>query len=109
MRSIGRAWAVLGSMLVLLGPLTALAQQLSRPGRAPGTTPGWDAHAQHGTLKGWRFTWLKGDVARGRRAFAMFDGGYRPAPAVTENVMRPTLWRGRGCGDDRRGVTDVVL
>jgi sulfur-oxidizing protein SoxX len=74
MRAVGPAWAlVLGSMLVLLVPLTALAQEPSRPGRAPGATPGGDPHAQHGTPKGWRFTWPNGDVAKGRQAFAKFE------------------------------------
>jgi mono/diheme cytochrome c family protein len=99
MRPIGRAWAVRGSMLALLGPLTALAQQPSRPGRAPGATPGGDPHAQHGTPKGWRFTWPKGDAAKGRQAFAKFECyACHEVDYFAESVINPgaVIERGKG-------------
>ena len=68
-----QACAFLGLAAVTLGPLAAPAQQPAQPGRAPRPAPGGDPHAQHGTPKGWRFTWPKGDVVKGRAAFAKFE------------------------------------
>jgi L-cysteine S-thiosulfotransferase len=48
-----RACAYLASATIMLSPLVV--------------------PAQHGTPKGWRFTWPKGDVAKGRAAFAKFE------------------------------------
>lgn len=71
MRPVSRALIVLGSLLLLLGPLAALGQQPSRSRSAP--PPGGEPHAQHGTPKGWRFTWPNGDAVKGRQAFAKFE------------------------------------
>jgi mono/diheme cytochrome c family protein len=57
----------------MLSPLAAPAQQPSQPGLAPRSAPGGDPHAQHGTPTGWRFTWPKDDVAKGRAAFTKFE------------------------------------
>jgi mono/diheme cytochrome c family protein len=68
-----RACAYLASAAIILSPLVAPAQQPSQPLRAPRPAPAGDPQAQHGTPKGWRFTWPKGDVAKGRAAFAKFE------------------------------------
>jgi mono/diheme cytochrome c family protein len=91
-----RQWACacLASAAIMLSPLTAPAQQSSQPGRAPRPAPGGDPHAQHGTPKGWRFTWPKGDIAKGRAAFAKFEcyachevkGETFPAPREPDKV-----------------------
>lgn len=73
MRPRRQVCVIVGLVATLLSPVTALGQQPSRPGRAPGANPGADPHAQHGTPKGWRFTWPKGDAAKGRQAFAKFE------------------------------------
>ena len=65
--------ALLGLTAVALNVVTAVAQQPSRPGRATQPAPAQDPPAQHGTPKGWRFTWPKGDVERGRAVFAKFE------------------------------------
>ena len=67
------ACALLGLTVVALNVVTAFAQQPSRPGRAPLPAPTSDLHAEHGTPQGWRFTWPKGDMERGRAAFAKFE------------------------------------
>lgn len=65
-------WALALGLVVALG--AANAQQGTRaPARpqTPGaTTPG---HAEHGTPAGWKFTWPKGDPAKGRQVFAKFE------------------------------------
>lgn len=62
------AWAALGLMVVMIGAFPALAQQ---PAHKP--PAGGDPHVQHRTPTGWRFTWPKGNVARGRETFAKFE------------------------------------
>jgi len=89
-----RACTIASLVAASLGPVAAVAQQPSRPDRAQGATPGGDPHAQHGTPKGWRFTWPKGDVAKGRDTFAKFEcyachevqGEKFPAPREPGNV-----------------------
>jgi cytochrome c1 len=64
---------VLALAAAVLGAAGVAAQPPSPPARTPKPAPGGDPHAEHGTPKGWRFTWPKGDVARGRAAFARFE------------------------------------
>lgn len=52
-----------------LGVLESDAQP--RGGR-PAPPPS-GAHREHGTPKGWKFAWPKGDPARGREAFVKFE------------------------------------
>lgn len=48
------------------------AQQPARRSGQPATPP-TGGHEAHGTPAGWRFTWPKGDPARGREAFVKFE------------------------------------
>ena len=62
--------------VVLLASSVAAAtgQQPARPGRsaqAPAARP--QPHGEHGTPEGWKFTWPKGDAARGREVFAKLE------------------------------------
>ena len=61
--------AVAALLMPALGPVSA--QQ--RPDRStPAVSPA-RPHDQHGTPKGWKFTWPKGDPARGRAVFAKLE------------------------------------
>lgn len=71
---MGRDHVTTGLALVALLALTipsAWAQQ--RPIRsAPAVNP-TAPHDQHGTPKGWKFTWPQGDPAKGRAVFAKLE------------------------------------
>lgn len=98
------ALAVAGTVLVLFGGvMTAwvmLAQaQPTPPPRSSGATPeGTRAPDHHGTPEGWKFTWPKGDPARGRQVFAKMEcyschevkGERFPAP-TEEGKVGPEL------------------
>ena len=62
------AVAALGVVTALSVLLPASAQQ--RPG--PPTSPS-RGHEQHGTPKGWKFTWPKGDPTKGRAVFVKLE------------------------------------
>ena len=69
--------------LVVGGAVSIRAQQ----------QPGMD-HEEHGTAKGWKFAWPKGDPAKGREVFAKLEcyschevrGETFPAPSEKEKV-----------------------
>ena len=77
------------TLLIALPP--ASAQQ--RPGSSVSPSRG---HEQHGTPTGWKFTWPKGDPAKGRAVFAKLEcyrchevhGEKFPAPSEKGKVAR---------------------
>jgi mono/diheme cytochrome c family protein len=81
---------------LLLGVLALAAEaQQPRPGSRPRVTPkAADPHAGHGTPKGWKFAWPRGDATRGRDVFVKFEcyschevkGESFPAPSDTGKV-----------------------
>ena len=67
----GRQALVAVSLLAwALGSSTSASAGQQRGDRA---APPAGAHEGHVTPKGWRFTWPKGDPAKGREAFAKFE------------------------------------
>ena len=82
--------------IALLASVTALApigiEAQPRGGRP--AAPASGAHDGHGTPKGWKFAWPKGDPVKGRETFAKFEcyachevkGETFPAPNNNENV-----------------------
>ncbi len=63
--------ALLAAALLSLGPLSAPAQQPPTPAPprpAPPASP--PLHGDHGTPKGWKFSWPEGEPAEGREVFA---------------------------------------
>jgi hypothetical protein len=84
-----------GAIAVVAWALASLA--LTSDGQTPGgrgTSLPAGAHEGHGTPKGWRFMWPKGDPSKGREAFAKFEcyachevkGDTLPAPNSKGNV-----------------------
>lgn len=90
---------LLAAALLSLGPLSAPAQQPPKPAH-PGPAPpaGTPPHGDHGTPTGWKFSWPKGDPAKGREAFAKLEcyschevkGETFPAP-TEEGKVGPEL------------------
>ena len=86
--------AVLTCGIVTGGTLVAAdAHPTPRPGRAgPAVAP--VASGEHGTPKGWKFTWPKGDPVKGRAAFVKLEchschevtGETFPAPSEAAKV-----------------------
>jgi cytochrome c1 len=85
----------LAVIAVLAGLLVSLIS--ASDGQTPGgqqTAPPSGVHESHGTPKGWRFKWPKGDPVKGRVAFAKFEcyachevsGETFPGPKDTDNV-----------------------
>jgi mono/diheme cytochrome c family protein len=71
MRRPGRVIAALAVAVLMTASQPVSAQQ--RPDRsAPPASPS-SPHEQHGTPKGWTFTWPKGDPAKGRAVFAKLE------------------------------------
>jgi cytochrome c1 len=60
------------AVLLVCSVVVAAAQQPVTPGRA-GQAPAVRPHGDHGTPEGWKFTWPKGDAARGRKVFAKLE------------------------------------
>jgi mono/diheme cytochrome c family protein len=54
---------------VASGPALSTAQQPAKPRPAPRTQP----HGDHRTPAGWKFSWPKGDPAKGRAVFAKLE------------------------------------
>jgi cytochrome c len=52
--------------------LVAIGSEAQPRGGRP-ATPAAGAHGEHGTPKGWKFAWPKGDPGRGREAFAKLE------------------------------------
>ena len=84
---------VAATVLALIAALGVTGSEAQpRGGRPP--APATDPHKEHGTPKGWKFTWPKGDPVRGREAFAKFEcyachevkGETFPAPNETGKV-----------------------
>lgn len=65
--------ALLAAALLSLGPLSAPAQQPPKPARDQAPPAIAPPHGDHGTPKGWKLTWPKGDPAKGREAFAKLE------------------------------------
>jgi cytochrome c553 len=68
-----RAFALAG-VLLALSVAVATGQQPAKPARpaqAPAARP--QPHGDHGTPEGWKFTWPKGDPAKGRKVFAKLE------------------------------------
>lgn len=68
-RAVGIAVLVLASAVAV-----AAAQQPAKPGapaRPPQARP--QPHGDHGTPEGWKFTWPKGDPAKGRQVFSKLE------------------------------------
>jgi sulfur-oxidizing protein SoxX len=93
MTGSGRATAAL-AVAVLLTPALHSVSAQQRPDRsAPATSPS-RPHEQHGTPKGWKFTWPKGDPMKGWRVFAKLEcyschevrGAKFPLPKERENL-----------------------
>jgi mono/diheme cytochrome c family protein len=63
----------LGLAVLMAAAVVPAGAQQPRPG--PGRTPAAvkDPHAGHGTPKGWKFTWPKGDPAKGREIFEKLE------------------------------------
>jgi len=93
-RASCRAAVALITAVVAYTASPVLAQQPTRPGRAPAQRPAPDPHAGHGTPKGWKFTLPKGDPAKGREVFAKLEcyachevkGEKFPAPRDKDRV-----------------------
>lgn len=64
-----RALALAG-VLLASSVAAATGQQPAKPGR-PAQAPA--ARPQHRTPEGWKFTWPKGDAAKGRKVFAKLE------------------------------------
>jgi len=92
MRGSGGVTAAL-AVAVLLIPAAHPVSAQTRPGSAPGASPSRPPE-QHGTPKGWKFTWPKGDPVKGRAVFAKLEcyschevrGEKFPAPTEKEKV-----------------------
>jgi mono/diheme cytochrome c family protein len=93
MTGSGRVTVAL-TVAVLLMPAFHPPSAQQRPDRsAPGASPS-RPHEQHGTPKGWKFTWPNGDPAKGRAVFAKLEcyschevrGEKFPAPKEREKV-----------------------
>jgi len=93
MTGTGRVIVAL-TVTVLLMPAFHPPSAQQRPDRlATGASPS-RPHEQHGTPKGWKFTWPKGDPAKGRAVFAKLEcyschevrGEKFPAPKEREKV-----------------------
>ena len=66
--------ALLLATAVELEPRWAIAQQPSKPRPTPSPSRGAaQPHGEHGTPKGWKFSWPKGDPAKGREVFAKLE------------------------------------
>lgn len=66
----GIAASVVAGLLLVssLGEALQRARRDGRPAAAPAA-----GHEAHGTPEGWRFTWPKGNPAKGREVFAKFE------------------------------------
>jgi mono/diheme cytochrome c family protein len=66
-----RVTAGLAAAVMLIALVPASAQQrLDRSAPVVSPSPG---HEQHGTPKGWKFAWPKGDPAKGRAVFVKLE------------------------------------
>ncbi len=76
------------SVIALLGPLAASSP--AQPPRKGTPPPRGDAHAEHGTPKGWTFSWPKGgNPAKGREIFVKLEC-YSCHEVRGENYPAPT-------------------
>lgn len=89
----GRATVALAVAMLLTAAIYPASAQ-PRPDRSvPAPSPS-RPHDQHGTPKGWKFTWPKGDPGRGRAVFAKLEcyschevrGEKFPAPKDRDKV-----------------------
>jgi mono/diheme cytochrome c family protein len=91
--SLGTAVVLAG----LVGLVVAVAgvQRTPSPGpRDTSAAPRSSGHAAHGTPKGWKFTWPKGDAGQGREVFEKLEcyachevrGEKFPAPTEKDKV-----------------------
>lgn len=90
---------LLAAALLSLGPLSAPAQQPPKPAPPRAAPPAIaPPHGDHGTPERWKFSWPKGDPAKGREAFAKLEcyschevkGEKFPAP-TEEGKVGPEL------------------
>jgi hypothetical protein len=93
MTGLGAVTAALTAPVLLMSAIHPVSAQ-PRPDRsAPAASPS-RSHEQHGTPKGWKLTWPKGDPAKGRAVFAKLEcyschevrGEKFPAPKEKEKV-----------------------
>ena len=72
-QSLRRRALGLAGVLVATSVAVAGGQQPGKPGppaQAPKARP---QHGDHGTPEGWKFTWPKGDPAKGRQVFSKLE------------------------------------
>jgi mono/diheme cytochrome c family protein len=72
MKAVVRATAGVAMIMALVTFIPAASSQ-QRPDRSPPSGSPSQGHEQHGTPKGWKFTWPKGDSAKGRAVFVKLE------------------------------------
>ena len=81
---------LVAAALLSVGPLSAPAEQPSKPARPQPAPPAIaPPHGDHRTPTSWKFSWPKGDPAKGREVFAKLEC-YSCHEVKVENFPAPT-------------------